>query len=164
MEQSEKDQGRVIRTDEIRFKTKLKVKVRPELLRTELVLLPKLSQINSLSFLRTSHGRQCYFSLSPHILKKIVIDETTREANLVHNTHPTHGKTESELLKPRLKKKKGKKKKETQRRQKSQTQAFELKQRIREAVRFLITNRAQKVEHGKKMKRSIKTASNLGSI
>ena len=164
MDQSEKDQGRVIRTDEIRFKTKLKVKVTPELLRTELVLLPMLSQINSLSFLRTSHGRQCYFSLRQHILKKIVIDETTREANLVHNTHPTHGKTESELLKPRLKKKKGKKKKETQRRQKSQTQAFELKQRIREAVRFLITNRAQKVEHGKKMKRSIKTASNLGSI
>ena len=72
-----------------------------------------LSQINSLSFLRTSHGRQCYFSLRQHILKKIVIDETTREANLVHNTHPTHGKTESELQKPRLKKKKkkGKKKK-----------------------------------------------------
>ena len=117
MEQSEKDQGRVIRTDEIRFKTKLKVKVTPELLRTELVLLPKLSQINSLSFLRTSHGRQCYFSLSPHILKKIVIDETTREANLVHNTHPTHGKTESELLKPRFKKKKkkGKKKKKKRR-------------------------------------------------
>ena len=88
-------------------------------MRTELVLLPMLSQINSLSFLRTSHGRQCYFSLRQHILKKIVIDETTREANLVHNTHPTHGKTESELQKPRLKKKKKKrkkKKKETQRR------------------------------------------------
>ena len=52
----------------------------------------------------------------------------------MHNTHPTHGKTESELQKPRLKKKKKEKKKEeTQRRQKPQTQAFELKQRIREA-------------------------------
>ena len=56
-----------------------------------------------------------FFPLRPHILKKIVIDETTREANLVHNTHPTHGKTESELLKPRLKKKKKKKRKKKKR-------------------------------------------------
>ena len=34
----------------------------------------------------------------------------------MHNTHPTHGKTESELQKPRLKKKKKKEKKKKKRR------------------------------------------------
>ena len=100
----------------------------------------------------------------------------------MHNTHPTHGKTESELQKPRLKKKKKKGKKKRRNAEETETpdSSFRIKTKntrgmdtttnistvpmLLNAVRFLITNRAQKVEHGKKMKRSIKTASNLGSI